>query len=178
MAAGPSVIFKAAGDGSVHVEGPLTGSAIIPGDDTVDDAKWNAAGTNLAASNQQHYYPIHTNQLGTATADTIWAWTALAAGTVSKISVTNLTACGGSSTVAVDIQKNGVSVLSSVVTLDAATGNAGSGSGTEAGLLDGAQVPLAAGDVLTVVITPNQVGTEALASDIGVAMGVTEAHPA
>jgi hypothetical protein len=166
------------GDGSLHVEGGATGS-FTPGAGTIDNDTWDTSGTDLAASNQQHYHPLQPKQLGTASADTIWAWTVLGAtGTIAKISVTNLTACAGSSTVSVDVQKNSVTVLSSVVTLNAATGDAGASSGTEAGLLDGAQTSLVAGDVITVVITPNQSGTDALASDIGVAIGVTEDHPA
>lgn len=158
MSTGPDETHR----GWHHFEGPVTGNAPDPTDDSIDDDAWDSAGTPLAAGNQQHRPVANFNQLGTAVSDTIPFRTIMGAGTISAIKVSNLTACAGSSTVTVDIQKDGVSVLSSVITLDLATLD----GGTEEGLLDGAQTTVVANEILTAVITTNVSGTDALCADI------------
>jgi hypothetical protein len=166
----PDATFR----GWTHFEGTVTGVTGEPADGTIDNNHWDSSGDALDASNQQHLHPIQVRQTGTAAGDTLWAWTVLGAtATVVDVKVTNLSACGGSSTVTVDVRKNGVSILTSVVTLNSSTGDSGSESAT----LDGAQVAAVEEDVFTVVITPNQVGTEALASDVSVAMAIEEDYP-
>lgn len=100
-------------------------------------------------------------QAGTATTETKIIRTVKGAtGTLKHFTVTNITASAGASNVTVDLQINGASALSAVVTQDAASGDLG----IETGVITTPGV--VAGDVVTVVITANAVGTPALATGI------------
>ena len=84
--------------------------------------------------------------------------------TVKKVRVWNITANTSPSTVTVDIHKNGVTILSSIITLNAATGN----DGVEPGVIS---VPAGVvGDLYTAVVTAVQSGTYPLASGVLVQM--------
>jgi hypothetical protein len=94
-----------------------------------------------------------------------------ATGTLKFFKANNIAACAGSSTVTVDLYINGVTALSAVLTLDAATGN----RGEEVGVLSTTAV--VADDVLEVVITANQSGTDALASGVYAELRIDEDYP-
>ncbi len=93
-------------------------------------------------------------------------------GLVLHVTAYNQTACAGASTVTVDIKKNNTTILSSVITLNSATGDRGKATGvvsvTEA----------AVDDVFTYHITTNASGTDALATGVGVQMILTEKYAA
>lgn len=93
-------------------------------------------------------------------------------GTLKHFTVSNVVACGGTSTVTVDLQVNGVSVLAAVVTLNPATGN----RGEEVGVI--ATAAVADGDVLEAVINATQVGTCALATGVFAQVDMDEAYAA
>lgn len=93
-------------------------------------------------------------------------------GTLKFFKATNIAACAGSSTVTVDLYKNGVSVLDTILTLDAATGDRGA---PEVAILDSTAV--AADDLLEVVITKNQSGTDAMASGVAAELRLDEDYP-
>ncbi len=84
--------------------------------------------------------------------------------TVKSVRVWNITANTSPSTVTVDIKKNGGSILTSVITLNAATGN----NGVEVGVISVAAGVV--GDLYTAVITAVQSGTYPLASGVLVQM--------
>ena len=130
-----------------------------------------AIGAGIAASKCQRGPVVGHSQEGTATTKTvILTVIAGATATLKKVRVANVTACAGASTVTVDVQKNGVTVLTAVATLNAATGNLGVESPT---INDPAAV---VGDVITAVITINASGTDALATGVGVIVQLDEAY--
>lgn len=125
----------------------------------------------LVVTKQEHFQTFPAKQVGTAVTETHFLHRVKgAAGTVLYLSVTNLTACAGGSTVTVDIKKNGTTILSAVVTLDSSTGD----EGFEDGIL--AATALVADDILTAVITAIASGTDALASGVGVELATAEDH--
>ncbi len=102
-----------------------------------------------------------TAQVGTAITETrVLGGVRGATRTLTSVSVWNITACQLASTVTIDIQKNGVTVLSAVLTLDLNTGDNSFEVGT---FVDTDGV---VGDLYTAVITLSQVGTNPLASGI------------
>ena len=119
------------------------------------------AAAGIAASKCQRGPVINVFQSGTAVDETIIAFFCKGlTGTVKNFTVSNVTANAGASTVTVDLQKNGVTMLSAVVTL-----NSGKVAFSETeGTLS--VVALADGDYLTVVINATQNGTDALASGV------------
>lgn len=120
-----------------------------------------SAAAAIAASKCQKSLAPALKQAGTATDETrIVRVVKGATGTIKHFTVSNVTACAGASTLTVDLQNNGVSVLAAPVTLNAATGNLGEAVGviSTPALVDG--------DVLTIVVVTSQSGTDALATGV------------
>lgn len=119
------------------------------------------AAAGIAASKCQRGPVIFVRQTGEAVTETIIALFCKGlTGTVKNFTVSNLTANGGAATVTVDLRKNGVTMLSAVVTLDSTKAAFSANKGTLS------VVALADGDYLTVVITAIPNGTDALASGV------------
>lgn len=130
------------------------------------------AAAGVAASKSTQHHSKKVSQAGTAvTATEIIHVVAGLEGTLKFFKATNIAACAGSSTVTVDLKKNGTTVLSAVITLDSATGD----RGEEVAILSSTSV--VADDVLEVVITANQSGTDALASGVYAELRVDEDYP-
>ena len=129
-----------------------------------------SAGVN--ASKLEGWEKAMYAQAGTAATETIiLAIIRGSTGTSVGVEVGNVTANAGASTVTVDVKKNGTSILSAVITLNAATGDAGVETGTVT------TTTLADGDVITAVITAVQNGTDALATGVAVQFDYNEDHP-
>lgn len=131
------------------------------------------AGAGISASKlelaRRAVYP-QTSTAATATA--VLAIIRGTSGTSIAVEVTNATACSGSSTVTVDVQKNGVSILSSTITLNSSTSTTVPVAGTVG------TTTLADGDIITAVITANQSGTDALATGVAVQFDYNEDYEA
>lgn len=134
------------------------------------DVKSDAA---IAASKLQRSFPITVSQAGTAVSAThLVRFCKGTTGTIKHVTVSNITACAGSSEVTVDVKKNGTTVLSAVVTLDSSTAAYSENEGT-------ITVPaLADGDYLTIHITATQSGTDALATGVLVQIDIDEDYAA
>jgi len=131
-----------------------------------------AENAGIAASKNQQYPAKTYGQAGTAVAATVIMHVVRGAtGTIKGFVVSNITANAGASTVTVDLLKNGVSVLNTVVTLNNATGN----RGVEEGAID--TTALVADDVLEVVVALAQSGTDALAVGVAAELRLDEAYP-
>ena len=120
-----------------------------------------SASAAISASKSEKSLHVAVGQSGTATTETELVRVVKGTtGTLKHFTASNLTASAGASNVTVDLQNNGVSVLNAVITLDAATGDLGEAVGVIT------SPALADGDVLSVVITANAVGTPALATGV------------
>jgi len=127
----------------------------------------------IAASKLVSYQKMIYASYGTLTTRTVVLGIMRGATGLSVgVECSNVTQCAGSSTVTVDIQKDGVTILSSVVTLDSSTGDLGVEAGT---ITDTA---LADGEVITAVITAVASGTDVIATGVAVQLDFTETYPA
>jgi len=130
------------------------------------------ASAGISASKVESYQKECWGQIGTAVTETkVLGMIRGSTGTTVGVEVTNQTACGGSSTVTVDVQKNGVSILSAVVTLNSAS------SITVPIAATVTTTALADGDIITGVITTVASGTDALATGVSVQWDWNEDHP-
>jgi hypothetical protein len=132
-----------------------------------------ASDAAIAASKSERSFPIVVSQAGPAvTATHLVRFCKGTTGTIKHVTVSNITACAGSSEVTVDVKKNGTTVLSAVVTLNSSKA---AYSETEATIT----VPaLADGEYLTVHITATQSGTDALATGVLVQIDIDEDYAA
>ncbi len=127
------------------------------------------ASAGLSASKLEGRLKGVCAQAGTATTETkVIGIIRGTSGTSIAVEATNATACSGSSTVTVDIQKNGVSILSAVITLNSSTSTTVPVAGTVS------DTALVDGDIITAVITANQSGTDALATGVAVQLDYNE----
>lgn len=158
-------------DEDLYVGGTIRAQAMdIPAGTVVNADVASAAG--IAASKCQQYPGKAYGQAGTAVAASVIMHVVRGAtGTIKEFVVSNITANAGASTVTVDLLKNGVSVLNTVVTLNNATGN----RGNEEGVID--TTALVADDVLEVVVALAQSGTDALAVGVAAELRLDEAYP-
>ncbi len=158
-------------DGDFYVGGTLYASAMDIPAGTLVNADVAAAAAVAASKCQQ--YPTKTyGQAGTAVAASVIMHVVRGAtGTIKEFVAGNITANAGASTVTLDLLKNGVSVLNTVVTLNNATGN----RSVEEGNID--TTALVAGDVLEVVVALNQSGTDALAIGVAAELRIDESYP-
>ena len=142
----------------------------FPDASLTDDMIANSAGLT-ASKLGQHKQSCYAQAGEVATETVILAIIRGATGFSLAVKVSNVTACAGASTVTVDVKKDGTTILSSVVTLDAATGALGVESGTIT------VTGLVADEVLTAVITAVASGTDALATGVAVQVDWNEDHP-
>jgi len=120
-----------------------------------------SASAAIAASKCQRGPVISGHQTGEASDETIVAFFCKGTtGTIKSFTVSNLTANSGSSTVTVDLKKNGTTVLSAAVTLNSSKAAFSETEGTVT------TTSLTDGDYLTVVINATQSGTDALATGV------------
>ena len=132
---------------------------IVPGG-TIVNADVSAAAA-IAASKLERAPPIVVSQTGTAvTARHLVRFCKGTTGTIKHVTVSNITACAGSSAVTVDVKKNGTTILSAVVTLNSGTAAYSENEGTIT------VAALADGDYLEIIITATQSGTDALATGV------------
>lgn len=104
-------------------------------------------GANLDADKlESRIYSSHSQPNSAATTETRPLFVARKAGTVKEVAAGSIAKAVGAATVTLDIKKNGMTILSSVITLDSANTN----RIVEVGTLSDA--PFAAGDWFEVVI--------------------------
>jgi len=114
-----------------------------------------SASAAIAASKSQRSFPATAQQSGTVADETIIIHIVQGStGILKSFTCSQVTAPTGVSTFTVDLQKNGVTMLSAPVTVNAATGALGEATGTLT------VTALADGDVLTVVIDATASGTD------------------
>ena len=131
-----------------------------------------AAAASIDASKLEAWQKGVYSQVSTAvTATAVLGIIRGTTGTSIGVEVTNATACAGSSTLTVDVQKNGVSILSAPVTLNSSSSTSVPIAGTISVSF------LADGDIITAVITTSASGTDALATGVAVQWDYNEDHP-
>lgn len=128
--------------GSLQVQGPVSFGAGTIGDSQVA-ATAGISATKLTHDHIEKYSQPNT----TATTETRGLYVARNSGTVVEVSAGSIAANVGAATVTVDLKKNGVSILSAVITLD----NANTARVVEMGTISGASY--VAGDFFEIVIT-------------------------
>lgn len=130
-----------------------------------------AAGAGIAASKLESWQSKCWGQISTSVTETkVLGIIRGATGTSIGVEVTNQVACVGDSTIAVDVKKNGTSILSAVVTLNSSSSITVPIAGTVT------TTALADGDIITAVITTT-VGTGTLAEGVSVQWDYNEDHP-
>jgi len=134
-------------------------SNVILPDATVTNAKVSS-GDPLDANKTNNSYQAILAQAGTATTETKYIGIPRGAGSFLAFRVIQKTACAGSSTVTVDVKKNGTSILSAAVTLNSSSAVNTAIAGTIT------TDTFAADDYLEIVITANQSGSDALATQV------------
>lgn len=128
--------------GSLTVQGGVDFAAGSVGDSQI------AATAGIQATKLTHdHIRSHSQPNTTATTETRGIYVARNAGTVVELSAGSIVANIGAATVTVDLKKNGVTILSGVVTLD----NANTARVVEMGTISGASY--AAADFFETVIT-------------------------
>ena len=120
-----------------------------------------SASAAVAASKLQKSPVWIETQTGTAETQTYQTFIKGSTGTLKHLTVVCGTACSGSSTVTVDLQVDGVSVLATALTINSSTTPNSELTATidTPGVTDGER--------LSVVITATQSGSDALATDVG-----------
>lgn len=155
------MVQRARIDGDLVVLGELLGCTSIAypaGSVENVDISGSAA---IAASKCQKSLRAVVHQVGNAATETHLMFIVKGAAlTFKKFTVSNITACAGSTTVTVDVKKNATTILSAVITLDSSKTPY---SETEAVISVGSA---ADGDYVTIVITATQSGTDALATGV------------
>jgi hypothetical protein len=133
-------------EGDWHFTGTVTGFAIYPTANTVQNAQIHPSADITAEKMRHRFRKTHAQaKLVAPTAGTYLLHHAGAVGALESFEVRMAVAVGGSSTVTFDLHNNGVSVLSAPVTIVTADGTA-----FKAGTIS---VPAyAAGDILEVVV--------------------------
>jgi len=148
-------------DGDMHVRGALTATTLTPSSGAVTNGHVNASAAIAATKMQHQYEKVYAQESATAAADESRVIHVVygATGTIVTFKAGSVAANVGDSTVTVDLEKNGVSVLTAAITLD----NTNAAFTPEAGTIDSASV--SDGDVLEVVIDAT-VGTGTLAKGV------------
>lgn len=147
--------------GNVRCKNIILNAGAVDDNAVADDA-------GITYDKLQHEHRVNYNQNGTAAAATVAVYRCRGAtGTIIGVAAGSIAACVGDSTVTIDVKKNGTTVLASTIVLD----NANSAYTGETGSLS--VTSLAAGDVLTVVVTVSA-GTGTLATGLYVSLSVAE----
>lgn len=131
----------------VHVGGALTAQSFTPPASSVSNASVQAAADIDASKLKHRYAPVEAQANGTNNvAKTIVRHRVVGAtGTVTAFRAGNRTAASGGDSTTVDLKKNGSSILTGVITLNAAAGTT-----TQNGTISSGSV--VAGDLLEVVV--------------------------
>jgi len=154
-----------------HYDSLIVTTTFIGPDGFVTNAKVQAS-AGIVASKLESWQKAVYGQSGTCVSATVLLGIIRGAtGRTIGVEVTNQVACAGASTVTVDVKKNGVSILSAVVTLNSSSSTSVPIAGTVS------TTTLADGDIITAVITTNASGTDALATGVGVQWDYNEDHP-
>lgn len=135
-----------------------TSEVALP-DDTIDDDMVSSSDP-LAANKTHNSHRAVAGQSGSAVDETKYAFIARGAGTFLKFRAIQKTACAGSSTVTLDVKKNGTSILSAVITLNSASAVNTPISATIT------TATFAADDYIEIIINATQPGTDALATEV------------
>jgi hypothetical protein len=156
--------------GNFHVAGKLTSESMSIPSGTVNNSAVASDAALAASKLQQHHCATYHEGSGTnATDKTVILHKVKGAnGTLKSFRVDCVSACTGAATVTVDLQKNGVSVLDAVITLNSGT-TAATGTITSDSVV--------ANDKLTAVIDATISGTDAAAAGLFVELRVDEAYP-
>ena len=106
----------------IYVNGSLGAKTFLPSAGAILDAHINAA-AGIQTSKMVHKYRKHYNQNGGAVSATIPIHVLQSAtgGTIASFKVGSVAATTGSSTVTVDLKKNGSSILTAAIQLDSVT---------------------------------------------------------
>ncbi len=139
-------------DSDTYVEGTLQAQTLIPSAGCVRNEHL-AADAALAATKMQHRHRKFISQSGTAvTATNPIHVVQGATGTINFIKAGSIGVAAGAATVTIDLKKNGVSILTGVITLDSSN----TARVLEAGTLSSSSVVV--GDFLELVITATLAG--------------------
>lgn len=129
----------------LHVNGPLSATSFTLPAGSVTDAGV-AGGANIDPAKMRHRHKPLYSQAGTAAAETRAVFVATHSGVVVSFAAGHRTALTGDATTTFDLRKNGVSVLSAVVSFTSATAAYALLSGTVT------TTAFVAGDVFEVVV--------------------------
>lgn len=155
--------------GDYHVDGKFSAKEMILSDGAVDDDAVGG-GADIAAAKLEHrFQPVYAQPGGSASAAERKAVHVVhgATATLNGVQAGSRTACTGNATITIDVQKNGVSVLTSTFVLDSAN----TAYVTEAGTVSGGD--LVQDDVIEVVVTVNA-GSGTLGNGVFVALQIDE----
>jgi hypothetical protein len=110
-------------EGNVFVDGSLQAKTLVPSDGCVTNAKV-VTDAQLDAAKLRHRNRGHFTQPNTtATAERKIVYVARHSGNVLSFVAGSIAICAGAATMTVDLQKNGVSVLTAVITLNSSSVN-------------------------------------------------------
>lgn len=165
MARAQTVYGDAVIDGALTITGALTAPA-----GSLTNAMI-AAAAGIDASKLDAHQNVPAYVAGTPTSSIILAYRVPAAGTLTEFNAGCITVPIGSATCAVDLKKNGTTVLTAPVSLDSSS----VAYTSEAGALSSTAV--VADDILTVVLTVTTPGSDTQATGVYAAIGIDEEYP-
>lgn len=135
--------------GNLFVTGTLQAGTVVLSSSCVTDEKVSATADISASKLEHNNRAMFAQASGTnATAETRTIYTAVNVGSVTGFKIGAIVAATGDSTATLDLKKNGTTILTGTVQLTSATAAYTLVAGTV-----GSSAALAAGDVLTVVMT-------------------------
>lgn len=135
-------------DGDLTVRGAVRPTTLKVPPGSVGDAGFSASDPLTAAKQEHQHQPAYAQAGGSAAADDRRVFhVAYAAGSVFSVRAGVTTACLGDSTITVDVQKNGATILSAPVVIDSTN----AAYAREAASV--ATAAYAAGDVFEIVAT-------------------------
>ncbi len=112
---------------TLHIAGTLSSQYFVPPAQCIDNAaiKVRSAGTPIDAAKVDHQHrEVYANGVGKSTtvsvSETAVVHVAKANGTLKRFSAGAVTPATGNSTVTVDLKKNGITVLTAVISLSVA----------------------------------------------------------
>lgn len=154
--------------GDMYVAGTLSAKNVTLPSGAINNSSI-AADAGIAANKLQHQHRVHFAQPDTAAAaETRAVYRCYGqTGTLVGVYVGSIGICTGDATVTVDVRKNGVTMLNTVVTLS-------SGNAARVGVAGNIAVSsLVAGDLVEIVVTPNA-GTGSLGTGLFASLTIHE----
>ena len=124
---------------------------------SVTDREMSTTAAVATGKLKHRFQPGYSQPNTASTTETKTIFVARQIGAISEIVAGSITAAIGKATVTIDLKKNNVSVMTTIITLD----NANVARTVEVGVLDATKTTLAIGDWLEIVITAT-VGTGTL----------------